>query len=107
MSDVATTAPEAPIGADVPLAVLVLELDTTWRAFARLHRDNDKVDQIGAAIAGIRKEAMRLVIVERFVGSKFEGDAAAAFAECVRAAGRALPWPELVEIFNKATENRT
>ena len=114
MSDVATApAPPVPatpssIGAGVPLAELVLELDTHWRSFAQLHRRKERVEEIDAAIAAIRKEAMRLVMIERFVGRRFEGDAAAVFAECVRAAARAgLGWPELVEIFNKASEART
>ena len=109
MSDVATVpAAEAPIGAGVPLAELVLELDTHWRSFAHLHRRNERVEEIDAAIAAIRKEAMRLVMVDRFVGRRFEGDAAAVFAECVAAAGKSgLSWPEMVAIFNKASENRT
>lgn len=111
MSEIAAaptaSAAPAPIGVGVPLAELMLELDTHWRSFAQLHRRNERVEEIDAAIAAIRKEAMRLVMVDRFVGRRFEGDAAAVFAECVRAAHRAgLGWPELVEIFNKATENR-
>ena len=108
MSDAATIpAAVAPIGAGVPLAELILELDTHWRSFAQLHRRNERVEEIDAAIAAVRKEAMRLVMVERFVGRRFEGDAAAAFAECVRAAGKTLAWPEMVEIFNRESESRT
>lgn len=109
MPDVATPpADQAPIGAGVPLAELILELDTHWRSFARLHRRNERIEEIDAAIGAVRKEAMRLVMIERFVGHRFEGDAAAVFAECVRAAAKAgLDWPAMVAIFNQAAESRT
>ncbi|MCA0303500.1 MAG: hypothetical protein LCH95_13945 [Proteobacteria bacterium] len=106
MPDTASAATARPALGVQPVIEKLLEFDVAWRRFRDLHRRNDLVAELHELYRDLHSEVNRLAMVDLLTGRLvFEGDARAAFEQCLalaRASG--LQWPDVVEIVNRSGE---